>query len=322
MTRLPEDHISSRSLFGVGFFLLLGAMLPLIPRPLDPSDANRNLQYWFDLGMLFPALIAIGLVILCRLNPGWLRTFGLVLLTSAIVVLGVMIGFENLTGGFVQLKDHWHILLVAGVALVYVGSLGISHNRSNALLILCCVTGGCALLAWALIPRPVTIYEVACGLHLIPNETNIPIHRAFERNFHMPEGTKPVWHLMWTFILLIYVLAAVLAVLLPCRKDKSSSASSIYGLLYSVLAAFLWIPIGNVLFELHHSAGEVGPVPWDRMFTYLMNASQVILVPISLIAVILMTITEVFLMTTTSTTTVMELEEYPESVIQEWPTTA
>lgn len=287
-----ESSLSRGVILRLAAWLLVAAALPFLLVHLRDGEWDKAIGALLTVHLLYPLIAGLGLIALSWLPPQWLRALGLLALAAPFIVLGAIQGWASVTGGLVQSLHQWDLLLLGSIAGLFITTLLIAHGRISFFTVLLCMAFGGLLLAWGLVERPLSIYEMWFGLDQVKTQSNIPIVRAFQANWAFPKGTSSSHYFLWNAMLVVYGLTTVGSLLLPLAWSKKSYGFQIHVFLYVLLFWIVWSPAITVVAQLFSSENRL---TFREGCEAIAQAIQLRLAPIALVALVLLSITEVLL---------------------------
>jgi len=249
--------------------------------------------------VFFPAVAGLLALFLAWSMARWLRGVGFVVLGAGLLAyVADRAGWATAFNGqfsFTTLT-RWDMLLLGGLAFAFVAARAQADWSPGLPWSLLAAVGGLAVLAWLLVPRPVSVSDTWLGLVSRDHADTIPIARGFFRNGEFAEGTHPLRYVWWNLYLVALVLFPLLCLRLPTRwrESRAATADRAYGTLVFALLSLALMTVAAAALgdQFKPSTTEDGSVVWQPLVVSAANAARLLFPPLLLAGLALVGVSE------------------------------
>jgi hypothetical protein len=239
--------------------------------------------------VFYPAVAGVLALFLAGSMPRWLRGLGFVAIGGLLLVIPAEQGAVEavVNNQFAVPATDWDLILLGGVALVFVATRAQADEVRGLPLSLLAAVGGLAVLAFLLVPRGVSAADTWLGLVSRDHADTFPIARGFLRNGEFAEGTHPMRYVWWNLYLVALVVFPLLCLRVPVRfrELRPSAADGAYGaLVFALMSVPLMAITVAALGETFKPApgADGSPAPWQPLVVGAANSARLLLPPLLL----------------------------------------
>lgn len=248
--------------------------------------------------VFFPAVAGLLALFLAASMPRWVRGLGFAALGGALLFLPAdRAGAAAALNGQFALPARADLLLLGGLAAAFVAARAQADGSPRFVLSLVAAAGGLAVLAWLVLPRPVTPGDSWLGLVSRDHPDTIPVARGFLHNQEFAWGTHPIRYVWWNLSLAALVVFPLLCLRTLTRRPeyRPGAADLAYGCLVFVLlsVALSAVAVAALGDTLRPAYGEGGPVGWPAALVGAANAARLVFPPLLLAGLALAGVSDV-----------------------------